>query len=160
MDELRDDQSTFGAFEAAEAETAPAAEAATEADTAVNVEMRRDADADEQGMEGGPSVGGWLAAGARWMVRLTVAVLVALLVASLPFELFSEGGIEKYMRLQKELKNIRRRNRRLTAGVRRLRREISDLRHDDEALEEVARDELGLIRDGEIVFIVQEKKWP
>lgn len=101
-----------------------------------------------------------MAAAGRWLVRVIVAGLVALLVASLPFELFSEGGINKYMRLKKELKNIRQRNQRLTFGVRRLRREIRELRHDDEALEEVARDELGLIRDGEIVFIVQEKKWP
>jgi cell division protein FtsB len=110
--------------------------------------------------DGQGSRGAKLAAAGRWLVRVIVAGLVALLVASLPFELFSEGGINKYMRLKKELKNIRQRNQRLTFGVRRLRREIRELRHDDEALEEVARDELGLIRDGEIVFIVQEKKWP
>ena len=58
----------------------------------------------------------------------------------------------------------RRQHRHLVADVERLRAENAELRHqaqrlrdDLDAIEEVARDELGLIDRGELVFLVVDK---
>lgn len=125
------------------------------------VESKRDGKRRGGGsVDGEATSGGGLGNAARWAARLAVAGLIALLVASLPLELFSEKGFKHYLRLQKELSALRERNERLERGVSRLQREISELRHDDQELERVARDELGLIREGEVVFVVEERKWP
>ena len=95
-----------------------------------------------------------------WTWRLALAGVIALALASLPFEVFSEKGFTQYVKLKKELKALKGRNDRLAGDIRRMEREIRSLRDDDVALERVARDELGMIRDGELVFVVEERDWP
>lgn len=98
--------------------------------------------------------------GLRWLKRIGLAAVAALLLGYLPFEVYGEKGIRQYLRLKRELKEIRGRNTRLRLGVAALRREILALRDDRATLERVARDELGLIKEGEIVFVVRKQRWP
>lgn len=97
---------------------------------------------------------------AGWGVRIVVAAVIAVAVAALPFEVFSEKGFTHYKKLKRELAALRKSNDALEKDIFRLEGEISDLRNDDFSLERVARDELGMIREGEIVFIVEERDWP
>ena len=52
-------------------------------------------------------------------------------------------------RLQQEVQTLRRANDRLAA-------DIGDLRHDPYRIEQIAREDLGLSRPGEILFMFQE----
>ncbi len=52
-------------------------------------------------------------------------------------------------RLQQEVQTLRRVNDRLAA-------DITDLRHDPYRIEQIAREEFGLTRPGEILFLFQE----
>jgi cell division protein FtsB len=97
---------------------------------------------------------------AGWGVRIVVAAVIAVAVAALPFEVFSEKGFSHYKKLTRELAALSKSNNALEEDIFKLEREISDLRDDDFSLERVARDELGMIREGEIVFIVEERDWP
>ncbi len=95
-----------------------------------------------------------------WILRILFAFAIALSVAALPFEVFSEKGFVRYRKLQKELTGLKERNDRLAGEIRKMEGEIRDLRDDDFKLEQTARDELGMIRDGEFVFIVEERDRP
>ncbi len=97
---------------------------------------------------------------AGWGVRIVIAAVIAVAVAALPFEVFSEKGFTHYKKLKRELAALKKSNNAIEKDIFRLEREISDLRNDDFSLERVARDELGMIREGEIVFIVEERDWP
>lgn len=95
-----------------------------------------------------------------WLKRLMVAAAVALGVGYMPFEIYGEKGIKQYLKLKQELHLIRDRNGKLKVRVSRIRSEIEALREDRETLERVARDELGLIKEGELVFVVRKQRWP
>ena len=61
-------------------------------------------------------------------------------------------GFRRYLRLRQDVESIHERNRVLTEQNDVLLREISALRNDPAALERAAREELGYIKPGEIVF--------
>jgi cell division protein FtsB len=71
---------------------------------------------------------------------------------SVPARILSEEGLPRYRRLQEQLTRIRSENVALTGDIERLNREVDSLLHDPEAVERIARDELGMIRQGEILF--------
>jgi cell division protein FtsB len=82
-----------------------------------------------------------------------LCALIALLVGSL----FGDRGIlylmaqrEKAERLQREIEEVRAENGRLAA-------EIEALRRDPRAIERLAREQLGLARSGEVVFLIREE---
>ena len=64
-------------------------------------------------------------------------------------KLHTEAGSE-HRRLEGEIEQLRRENRRM-------RSEARSLREDPAAIEAIARRELGLIRPGEIVFLLTEE---
>ncbi len=64
-------------------------------------------------------------------------------------------GLRKHLRLQDEVRRIADENRRLAAENAGLAREAAALRHDPAALERAAREELRLVRPGEVVFRVE-----
>lgn len=97
---------------------------------------------------------------AGWILRILFAFAIALSVAALPFEVFSEKGFVRYRKLKKELAGLKERNDRLAGEIKNMEGEIRDLRDDDFTLERTARDELGMIRDGEFVFIVEDRDRP
>jgi cell division protein FtsB len=88
----------------------------------------------------------------RSSVRVISFVLLALTLVSVPLLLLGKRGVPRYLGLRKELARVESENERLTREVRELRLETELLRTDPRAIERLARDELGMVRDGEVVF--------
>lgn len=84
---------------------------------------------------------------------LWASVFVALVLAAA--SAMAEGGFRRYLRLSQDVKSLKERNQRLTDDNARLRREVDALRDDPKALERAAREELGLVKPGEIVFSLE-----
>lgn len=61
-------------------------------------------------------------------------------------------GFRRYLLLRQDVEAIQERNRILSEQNDVLRREINALRNDPTALERAAREELGYVKPGEIVF--------
>ena len=61
-------------------------------------------------------------------------------------------GFRRYLRLRQDVESIQERNRALSEQNAALLREINALRNDPAALERAAREELGYIKPGELVF--------
>lgn len=61
-------------------------------------------------------------------------------------------GFRRYLRLRQDVEALQARNLALTEQNEALRREINALRDDPAALERAAREELGYVKPGEIVF--------
>jgi cell division protein FtsB len=78
------------------------------------------------------------------------AVVIALVLAI--GSLSAEGGFRRYARLKRDLATLEERNGKLAADNARLKREVQRLRAEPAALERAARENLGLVRGGEIVF--------
>ncbi len=79
-------------------------------------------------------------------------------IGYLPLQLFGEQGLAQYRRLQRERTELRARNERLADQIRRMKLEVSRLREDDAYLEKAAREDLGMVRPGELVFVIEERK--
>ncbi len=84
-----------------------------------------------------------------WLLPFGLLVYAML---SVPLRTLSEQGLPRYRRLQEQLARVKRENVALQSDIERLRREVKSLRHDPEAIERIARDELGMIREGELLF--------
>ena len=54
--------------------------------------------------------------------------------------------------LEKELAGVQAENAELRRDVGKLRTEVKDLREDPQAVERIAREQLGLVRKSEVVF--------
>src|SRR5687767_8444360 len=89
-----------------------------------------------------------------WMLPLSL--LIGSIVA-VPLLVLGDAGLPRYRALRDELHEVRRHNDRLREEVRQLDHEVSALRTDEAAIERIARDELGMIREGEIVFQFPEE---
>jgi cell division protein FtsB len=86
----------------------------------------------------------------------SILALVALVVGSL----FGDGGVlqvlaqrEHGAALRRQIEELRQENVRLAA-------EIQALRRDPRSVERIAREELGLARPGETVFVIREEAAP
>ena len=84
-----------------------------------------------------------------WLMPFALLVLA---IVAVPLRILDERGLPRYRVLKSGLGEVQEANARLEAEVRALEREVDGLRNDPEAIERVARDELGMIRDGELVF--------
>lgn len=82
------------------------------------------------------------------MVWGAVAIALMLAVGSLS----AEGGFRRYARLKRDVHTLEDRNARLTADNTRLKREVQRVRTEPAAIERAARESLGLVHPGEIVF--------
>ena len=79
--------------------------------------------------------------------------LVLVLILMLSFLVFGEWGLVHYWRLSEERRSLEERSQALQRDNELLREKIYRLRKDDRYLEKVAREELGLARDGEIIYL-------
>ena len=66
--------------------------------------------------------------------------------------LTAEGGFRRYARLKRDLHSLEDRNARLASDNARLKREVQRVRTEPAAIERAARESLGLVRSGEVVF--------
>lgn len=73
-------------------------------------------------------------------------------IFSVPARILSEEGLPRYRRLSEQLTRIESENVSLRRDIERLNREVDALLHDPDAVERIARDELGMIREGEVLF--------
>lgn len=84
----------------------------------------------------------------RQVVWGAVAVALALAMGSLS----AEGGFRRYARLKRDVRSLEEKNAKLTADNSRLKREVARVRTEPAAIERAARESLGLVRSGEIIF--------
>jgi cell division protein FtsB/cell division protein DivIC len=83
--------------------------------------------------------------------RFLLLILVSLLIfGTLTF--FGEKGILHLLRLQKEVAQIKDRNIKLEEENQKLREEVKRLQRDKRYIEEIARKELGMVKEGEIIY--------
>ncbi|MEM9190104.1 MAG: septum formation initiator family protein [Myxococcota bacterium] len=78
--------------------------------------------------------------------------LLVLAIVVVPLRILDEQGLPRYDALRSELREIEAQNERLTREVRNLQRDVDALRTDPASLERIARDELGMAREGELIF--------
>lgn len=88
----------------------------------------------------------------RWVLRLLVAVTFAVGIGYLPLRVIGGGGLARARRLGADLEQLRAQVETQRQRNKQLREEAAALRLDPKALERAARDELGWVRRGEIVF--------
>jgi cell division protein FtsB len=109
-----------------------------------------------------------------WFRRLGIAALLALALGYVPYQLYGSSGLARYIRLKGERDALHEANLKLHVENQRLRGELEALSDDDPdtdslrdsasgtrnlsrtAVERAARDELGLVKSGEVVYQVAE----
>jgi cell division protein FtsB len=96
-----------------------------------------------------------------WLQRLGVAALVALALGWVPYHLYGSSGLARYLKLKAERDALHETNLRMHLQNQRLRAELDQLSDDDgnlsrAAVERAARDELNLVKPGEVVFQIGE----
>jgi cell division protein FtsB len=84
--------------------------------------------------------------------RRVVYLFSSLLVALSLFTAFGERGVFHLWRLWGEKKQLEERNFLLQKENETLRERVNRIRHDDLYLEKIAREELGLVKRGEMVY--------
>lgn len=84
--------------------------------------------------------------------RLLPIGLLLLAIVAVPVRILAADGLPRYRALQAKREEVRRENERLRREVRSLRREVEALKSDPHAVERIARDELGMVREGELIF--------
>ena len=83
--------------------------------------------------------------------RLLLLILVSLLILGI-LTFFGEKGILHLLRLHKELVRIKEKNMKLEGDNQKLREEVKRLQTDKRYIEEIARRELGMVKEGEIIY--------
>jgi cell division protein FtsB len=92
-----------------------------------------------------------------WIRRLGIACVVAVALGWVPYHVYSSSGLARYLKLRAERDALHEQNLRLYEDNQRKRAELEALSDGEEglsraAVERAARDELGLVRPGEIVY--------
>lgn len=100
-----------------------------------------------------------------WIRRLGIAALVAVALGWVPYQLYGSSGLARYVRLRGERDALHEANLKLHEQNQRLRAELEALSDDDgelsrAAVERAARDELGLVKPGEVVYQVSDPAPP
>lgn len=85
---------------------------------------------------------------------LPVSVLVIAVIGA-PVLIFSPHGLPRLRALEKELADVDGENAELRREIESLRGRVARLRDDPRAVERTARDNLGLVRQSEVVFQFQ-----
>jgi cell division protein FtsB len=88
---------------------------------------------------------------------LPLAILVVAVVGA-PVLIFSPQGLPRLRQLQKELADVDDENADLHREIEALRGKVTRLRDDPSAVERIARDHLGLVRQTEVVFQFQTRR--
>jgi cell division protein FtsB len=78
--------------------------------------------------------------------------ILAVAIVSVPVMIFSTSGLDRLNALRQERLRAETEISRLSQQIRELRAEVKRIKDDPAAVEQVARDELGLVRQTELVF--------
>ena len=88
----------------------------------------------------------------RWLL-----ITLLVLLAALQYRLwFGEANLRQVWSLEQEIKQQQKENQALSQRNKQLEAEVQDLKNGLSALEERARSELGMIREGETFFQLVE----
>ncbi len=87
---------------------------------------------------------------AVWLLPFGLLVFV---MVAVPLHILDAQGLPRYRALRSELQKIEDANARTRREVEALRREVDSLKSDPHSVERIARDELGMVRPGELVFL-------
>jgi cell division protein FtsB len=97
-----------------------------------------------------------------WLRRLGMAAAVALALGYVPYHLYASSGLARLVKLRAERDTLHDANLKILDENQRLRGELDALTDDEAdeslspaAVERAARDELGLVKPGELVFQVE-----
>jgi len=88
---------------------------------------------------------------------LPVAVLVVAVVGA-PVLIFSPQGLPRLRGLEQELTDVNEENAELRRDIEALRGRVTRQKDDPAAVERMARDHLGLVRQTEVVFQFQMRR--
>jgi cell division protein FtsB/cell division protein DivIC len=83
--------------------------------------------------------------------RILLFILILFLILGL-FTFFGDKGILHLLHLQKDLVRIKEMNSKMEEENRKLREEVRRLQYEKRYIEEIARKELGMVKEGEIVY--------
>ena len=81
---------------------------------------------------------------------LFIILFVVLVMVLVTF--FGEKGILHLLRLKRELTRIKEENQRAEEENQRLREEVRRLQQEKRYIEEIARKELGMVKEGEVIY--------
>ncbi len=88
--------------------------------------------------------------------RIFLFIFILFLILGL-FTFFGDKGILHLVRLQKDLARIQETNKKIEEENRKLQEEIRRLQNEKRYIEEIARKELGMVKEGEIIYQFDEK---
>ncbi len=86
---------------------------------------------------------------AERVLPLTILVVAAM---GVPILMLSPEGLPRLRSLETEIAQVRTENAELSDAIEVLKRKVRRLKEDPKAVESLARDELGLVRNTEVVF--------
>jgi cell division protein FtsB len=92
-----------------------------------------------------------------FLERILPIAILGLALIAVPVMILSPGGLERLRRLQREREVAELEVSRLSQQIRLLREEVKHMKSDPAAVERAARDELGLVRKTEVVFLFDER---
>ncbi|MCA9635309.1 MAG: septum formation initiator family protein [Myxococcales bacterium] len=93
----------------------------------------------------------------HWLNRILLAGLLAFAVATCPQQVYRSAGAEDLDRIEREHEALERSNARLRREIEVIRAEVGALRRDPAEVARIAREDLNLIRPGEVVFEVTRR---
>jgi cell division protein FtsB len=94
----------------------------------------------------------------RCMSKKIVSLLfIFILLALLSITVFGQRGLLHMTRLKEELKRFEVSNQKLQEENTALKKEIEQLKNDRRHLEDLARDELGLAKENELIYDLKKK---
>jgi cell division protein FtsB len=101
---------------------------------------------------------------AEWL-QLMRRHWVALLLAGAALGLFASGlrgyrGVSSVVELRRELSDIESQSFDLLQQGHEVRHRLDTIRHDDDELERVARQQLHLVRPGEVLYVFDDPRHP
>jgi cell division protein FtsB len=85
-------------------------------------------------------------------LRFLPLALIVLTIIVVPVHILDRQGLPRYTQLRHQLAQVRAKNQLIARELVELRKETERLRNDPKAVERIARDELGMVRAGEVVF--------
>jgi cell division protein FtsB len=95
-----------------------------------------------------------------WRARLLQYGLAFVAIVLIVDALVGEKGFLDTLRARREYRRVEADLAQLRADNERLREDMRRLRDDPKRIEAVAREDLGLMREGEVLFIVHDAKAP
>lgn len=91
------------------------------------------------------------------MKQLTPIILLVFAILITLFSFIGDDSFTHLGALKEQLQYEQRQNEALSATVSDLKTQVVGLQNDPRVLEKAARNELGMVRDDEVVFIFEEK---